>query len=115
MLKIQKTDKRMSGHAYFKYRVEMLPGLITSRDDIGWPSKIKMTLNFWNLVCKHMTEVYGYGPDTDKAYLWTEEYGAPAWGYRMSAMSRVDCLYFRDEEVLKEYQKAVTFFTLKFG
>lgn len=109
-LKIQKMDRRMSGHAYFKYRMEFpWAAFNQSGNSESYYERIKTFYDF----CKHLTDVYGYGPCVDDANSYYRAFGAPKWAFRLSDSNHICAVYVADEEGRQELEKIISFNILK--
>ena len=109
-LKIQKMDRRMSGHAYFKYRLE-LPWAAFSRSGTDEPYH-KRTTTFCEF-CQHLTNVYGYGPSVDDASSYFRAFGAPQWAFRLNDSTHTYAIYVADDDGRQELEKIISFNILK--
>lgn len=108
-LKIQKVDRRMSGHQNFKYRLELpycaFQG-IGHNPSTAYSDRAKTFLT----MCRHFTELYGYGPSVDDAYVYANYFGLPPrWGFRLLSHSHTYAIYLSDEESKSELEKILVF------
>lgn len=111
-LKIQKLDRRMSGHQNFKYRLE-LP--VYAFNDATGPGSawLRRTVAF-NDFCRHLTSVYGFGPCVDDAHVYANHYNeVPQWAYRLVDHRHVGTIYVANEAGREELEKILAFIILK--
>ena len=109
-LKIQKTDRRMSGHAYFKHRLEF-PWAAFNRGNTSEPY-YERTRTFYEF-CRHLNDVFGFGPSVDDASSYFRSFGAPRWAFRLNTSTHVCAVYVADEEGRQELEKIISFNILK--
>lgn len=109
-LKIQKMDRRMSGHAYFKYRIEFPWAAFNFLGaSESYYERIKTFYDF----CKHLTDIYGYGPSVDDASSYFRAFGAPKWAFRLNEPTHICAVYVADEDGRQELEKIIAFNILK--
>lgn len=111
-LKIQKTDRRMTGHTQFKYRLEFpwaafSAGFASTSEP--YHERTKLFYDF----CRHLTEVFGYGPSVDDATSYTRSFEWPKWGFRLVDHTHTYAIYMADETIRSEVEKLLAFKILK--
>ena len=108
-LKIQKLDRRMTGHRWYKYRVEF--PISAFRDSI--PSDISVyqlrTQTFTELMY-HLTRNIGFGPYVDYSGFSHD----PKWAFRIADHNHLDTVYLTEEAKL-EYERFMTFIKIKYS
>jgi hypothetical protein len=114
MFTIEKTDRRMSGHKDFKYRVKFIDY------DNNTPKYINAKqANRDFLACtRYMTEKYGFGPELRLVHFIKEEGGeVPLWAtrhaYQALHTSAPDTIYLRDDDAREKFEAILTFLKLK--
>jgi hypothetical protein len=118
MLKFQKLDRRMSGHNYFKWRVEFNNRYsnYTNEQNYSGFEVGKLRRKTWIEALEYLTQVYGFGPDLDKAYYYNELKGvAPRFATRIcrAGDNFFDTLYLRGDEEREEFEKFLIMLELK--
>ena len=110
-LKIQKLDRRMTGHRHFKYRVEFPWAAFNQTNSIDpYRDRIKTFYEF----CKHLTETFGYGPSVEDIGQYCMAFGeTPRWAFRPSTSTHIYAIYVADEESRQEIEKVISFNILK--
>ena len=110
LLKIQKMDRRMSGHQHFKYRMEF-PWIAFNKFN-GEPYHERAAV-FYEF-CRRLTDVYGYGPSVDDANTYIRAFDEfPKWAFRLITNSHTYAIYVADEEGRQELEKVISFNILK--
>jgi hypothetical protein len=120
MLTIARTDRRMSGHLDFKYRVVFDFGSFRSERTTGLPNyEIAKLVNtaFLNTT-EHLTKQFGYGPELELVRLIKDRGDAvPMWAVRHAKSGlhtySPHTIYLRDEQSCHEFEKILTFLQLK--
>ena len=110
-LKIQKMDRRMSGHAQFKYRLEF-PWSAFNQGRFGDEPYHERTKAFYEF-CQHLTDTYGYGPSVDDANSYVRAFDWPRWAFRLVSSTHTYAIYVADEEGRQELEKVISFNILK--
>jgi hypothetical protein len=110
-LKIQKMDRRMSGHAYFKYRLEF-PWSAFNQGTFGDEPYHERTKTFYEF-CRHLTDAYGHGPSVDDASYYVRSFGFPTWAFRLVSSTHTYAIYVADDESRQELEKILSFNILK--
>lgn len=108
-LKIQKLDRRMSGHQHFMYRLELPYHAFSKLGIAPNDAYINRTKTFFEYSTV-LTDIYGYGPSVDDANAYAAVYGqSPAWGFRPLDNYHTYTLYFKDDEVKHHIEKLLMF------
>jgi len=111
-VKIQKMDRRMSGHSHFKYRLEF-PWAAFNASTKHLVPYFDRTKTFYEF-CQHLTEVYGYGPSVDDVGMYATIFDVtPKWGFRLGDSTHLYTVYVADDEGRQELEKVLSFNILK--
>lgn len=108
-LKLQKLDRRMTGHQWYKYRVEF--PLSAVRDiKIKDMTAYGIRTQIFSEIMQHLCSNLGFGPYVDYTYYAKD----PKWAFRIADHNHVDTVYLT-EEAKTEYDKILTFLKLKYS
>lgn len=111
-LKIQKMDRRMSGHQHFKFRMEF-PWVAFNKGRFGNEPYHERSAVFYEF-CRRFTDVYGYGPSVDDANSYIRAFGEfPKWAFRLLSNNHTYAIYVADEDGRQELEKIISFNILK--
>lgn len=103
----------MSGHEYFKYRLE-LPYYAFTADNGGHDTAYRNRAAKFFEYIKVLTELYGYGPAVDDAGMYHAACKEkPKWGFRPLDNHRTYTLYFKDDDVKDQIEKLLVFMQLQ--
>ena len=110
-LKIQKTDRRMTGHAHFKFRLEF-PWSAFNQFGTSEPYHLRSKI-FYEF-CRHLTNVYGYGPIVDDINSYIRSFDEfPKWAFRPVTNTHTYAVYVADDAGREELEKIISFNILK--
>ena len=107
--KLQKLDRRMTGHRYFKYRVEFP---ISAVRDIQVPDMTVygVKILIFSEIMQGLTQAIGFGSYVDYTHFAKD----PKWAFRIADHNHVDTIYLT-EEAVAAYEQILTFLTLKYS
>lgn len=107
-LKIQKLDRRMTGHQYFKYRLEFPYHAFSAIGGFQAEAFRMRAQTFYDFF-KHLTEVYGVGPEVDDTAIFSLAYKTdPQWGFRLVTNNHTYAVYVTEEARI-EVEKLLVF------
>jgi len=122
MLRIQKTDRRMSGHLDFKFKVSfnLMDFVLGDRTTEGFRLAAKDRDRSFLLCTQYMTERHGYGPELKLVHYMKEQGdGVPIWAtrhaYHVLHTSAPDTIYLRDEDAVSRLREVFIFLQLKYN
>ena len=107
--RLQKLDRRMTGHQWFKYRIEFPINAV--RDiKIDNMTVYAVRLVIVSEIMQGLTNAIGFGPYVD----YTPYAKDPKWAFRTADSNHVDTIYLT-EEAVAAYEQILTFLTLKYS
>ena len=109
LLKVQKLDRRMTGHRYFKYRVEF-PVCAVRGVQINDMTVYGVKILLFTEIMQHLCSSLGFGPYVD----YTQYAKDAKWAFRIADHNHIDTIYLT-EEALEEYNKFMTFARIKYS
>lgn len=110
-LKIQKLDRRMTGHQFYQYRIEFPYHVFTHIN--GHENAFRLRGKTFYDFFKHLTEVFGVGPEVEDTAVFSVAYETdPHWAFRMIDNHHTYALYM-DEEARIEVEKLLVFMQLQ--